>query len=151
MVHEGLGNRVEADFIDAGEQQVKNIVRPIRLFRWSPARLSKPKTQDQKSSERPSIAVLPFSNMSGDADQEYFSDGITEDIITELARFIRCSSSPEIRPFTTRGKPRKFRMSAAHSGSSMCRRQRTQIRQPGPDHSPAGGGGDRQSCVGRAL
>jgi len=37
MVHEGLGNRVEADFIDAGEQQVKNIVRPIRLFRWSPA------------------------------------------------------------------------------------------------------------------
>jgi adenylate cyclase len=87
IVHEGLGNRVEADFIDAGEQQVKNIARPIRLFRWSPVQLSKPKTQDQKTSGRPSIAVLPFTNMSSDEEQEYFSDGITEDIITELARF----------------------------------------------------------------
>lgn len=87
IVHEGLGNRVEADFIDAGEQQVKNISRPIRLFRWSPARLSKSKAQAQKTSERPSIAVLPFTNMSGDPEQEYFADGITEDIITELARF----------------------------------------------------------------
>ena len=88
MVHEGLGNRVEAAFSDGGEQQVKNIARPIRVWRWSPGQKAVPPTASSGPAlpGKPSIAVLPFDNMSGDPEQEYFADGITEDIITELAR-----------------------------------------------------------------
>ena len=88
MVHEGLGNRVETAFSDGGEQQVKNIARPIRVWRWSPGQKAVPPTAPSGPAlpDKPSIAVLPFTNMSGDPEQEYFADGITEDIITELAR-----------------------------------------------------------------
>ena len=87
MVQEGLGNRVEVDFSDAGEQQVKNIARPIRVFRWSPTAATSSEFKARPLSEKPSIAVLPFNNMSGDPEQEYFSDGIAEDIITALSHF----------------------------------------------------------------
>jgi len=87
MVHEGLGNRIDVDFSDAGEHQVKNIARPIRVFRWSPASTAAPGAKAKPLSEKPSIAVLPFNNMSGDPEQEYFSDGIAEDIITALSHF----------------------------------------------------------------
>src|SRR5215204_6002809 len=79
-------------FQDLGPQIVKNIEEPIRAFavtstigglvRPSPAR-----TREPLRADRPSVAVLPFTNMGGDPEQLYFSDGITEDIITELARF----------------------------------------------------------------
>jgi adenylate cyclase len=79
-------------FQDLGPQIVKNIEEPIRAFtvtstigglvRTSPAR-----TREPLRADRPSVAVLPFTNMGGDPEQLYFSDGITEDIITELARF----------------------------------------------------------------
>ncbi len=105
MVHEGLGNRVEADFTDAGEQQVKNIARPVRVFRWSPTQTGKPETQTRQVSEKPSIAVLPFDNMSGDPEQAYFSDGITEDIITELSRFRELFVIARNSSFAFRGKP----------------------------------------------
>ena len=52
--------------------------------------------------DKPSIAVLPFQNMSGDPEQEYFADGLVEDIITALSRSNRCSSSPAIRASPTR-------------------------------------------------
>ncbi len=87
MVHEGLGNRVEVNFSDAGEHHAKNIARPIRVFRWSPESKAKPAAKAKPLSEKPSIAVLPFNNMSGDPEQEYFSDGIAEDIITALSHF----------------------------------------------------------------
>jgi adenylate cyclase len=72
---------------DLGEQSVKNIDRPIRCFRvlLAPAQLVE--TGPIALLDKPSIAVLPFANMSGDSEQEYFADGITEDIITELSRF----------------------------------------------------------------
>jgi adenylate cyclase len=85
---------------DMGEQQLKNIAQPVRVYRVqlsdTPARptLALP--------DRPSIAILPFQNMSGDPEQEYFADGITEDITTALSR-LRWSS-PEIRAFPTKGK-----------------------------------------------
>ena len=93
--------RVDAEFEDFGEHAVKNIAEPVRTFRFhpdSPARLqpspvaanepaaARPSPARERA-DKPSIAVLPFVNMSGDPEQEFFADGITEDILTELSRF----------------------------------------------------------------
>ena len=79
--------RVVLVFDPRGEEKLKNIAEPVSVFRVriEAAGGARPSTASQPS--RPSIAVLPFTNMSGDAEQNYFADGITEDIITELARF----------------------------------------------------------------
>ena len=79
-------NKVRCRFDDLGPQSLKNITEPVRVYRVSDS-LSKPARESRKASDKPSIAVLPFANMSGDPEQQYFSDGITEDIITELSRF----------------------------------------------------------------
>jgi TolB-like protein/class 3 adenylate cyclase/Tfp pilus assembly protein PilF len=90
-VHEHVSGAVGLVFDDLGEQQVKNIERPVRCFRVWPAlaadaepQPARPRTSTR--SERPAIAVLPFTNMSGDLEQEYFADGMVEDIITGLSR-----------------------------------------------------------------
>ncbi len=79
-------NKVRVWFEDLGTQAVKNISEPVRVYRVADTSLEPAETSN-KASDKPSIAVLPFVNMSGDAEQQYFSDGITEDIITELSRF----------------------------------------------------------------
>jgi adenylate cyclase len=86
-VHDQVRDRLPYVFEDLGEQQVKNIARPVRIYRVrdtgaktpsGPAVLPLP--------DKPSIAVLPFANMSGDPEQEYFVDGMVEEIITALSR-----------------------------------------------------------------
>src|SRR5207248_11391486 len=73
---------------DLGEQQVKNITRPVRVYRVRDAAAAKsPSPSALPLPDKPSIAVLPFQNISGDPEQEYFTDGMVEDIITELSRF----------------------------------------------------------------
>ena len=84
-VREDTQDKLDIAFEDIGEQQLKNIARPVRVYQVrlddAPARppLALP--------DKPSVAVLAFENMSGDPEQEYFADGISDDIITELSRF----------------------------------------------------------------
>jgi adenylate cyclase len=87
-VHDHVRDRLPFAFEDLGEQQVKNIARPVRVYRVRDAGIAA-KSQSTPTlplPDRPSIAVLPFANMSGDPEQEYFADGMVEEIITALSR-----------------------------------------------------------------
>jgi len=88
-VHDHVRDRLPFAFEDLGEQQVKNIARPVRVYRVRDAtaksRLA-PASPVLALPDKPSIAVLPFTNMSGDPEQEYFVDGMVEEIITALSR-----------------------------------------------------------------
>jgi adenylate cyclase len=86
-VRDQVRDKLDLTFEDAGEQQLKNIARPVRVYRVQLSGTATRATPKLALPEKPSIAVLPFQNMSGDPEQQYFSDGITEDIITELSRF----------------------------------------------------------------
>jgi class 3 adenylate cyclase len=90
-VHDHVRDRLPFAFEDLGEQQVKNIARPVRVYRVRDvAPAAKSPTAPAKPvlplPDKPSIAVLPFANMSGDPEQEYFADGMVEEIITALSR-----------------------------------------------------------------
>jgi adenylate cyclase len=102
-VQEHIGNSLEVSLEDLGEQTVKNIDRPVRCYRvrLAPADIVEipPPLPD-----KPSIAVLPFDNMSTDVEQEYFSDGITEDIITELSKISGLFVIARHSAFTYKGK-----------------------------------------------
>ena len=100
-VRNAVKGKASTDFQDMGEQQVKNISEPVRVYRVraegaTPAQSASVAAVKSSPSrgeidlslpDKPSIAVLPFTNMSGDPEQEYFTDGVSEDIITELSRF----------------------------------------------------------------
>ena len=106
----------------------------------------------QASAKRPSIAVLPFDNMSGDPEQEFFVDGLTEDIITELSRFRELLVISRNAVFVHKGKPVKAQAGRARvRGGLHRRRKRPQGGGSGQGHGSAHRRRDRDAYLGRAL
>jgi adenylate cyclase len=101
--------KVPANFVDAGEQTLKNIARPLRVYRLDHGSAATTASAAPRpmpaQSDKPSIAVLAFNNMSGDPEQEYFSDGISEDIITDLSKLSELRVIARNSTFTYKGKP----------------------------------------------
>lgn len=84
--HEHAAAKVSAKFADAGERSLKNIPAPVRIYRWSAVAGDTVTTDAPPLPDKPSIAVLPFDNMSGDPGQEHFADGVVESITAALSR-----------------------------------------------------------------
>jgi adenylate cyclase len=106
-VRDEVRDKLDLAFENMGEQQVKNIARPIRVFRIVAPANVQPSTSAKPAlalPDKPSIAVLPFSNLSGDPKQEYFADGIVEDIITALSRIRWLFVIARNSSFTYKGK-----------------------------------------------
>ncbi len=110
-VYRQAKGKIETHFENTGEHHLKNVAEPVCVYRIAAERTTEStsalSSDDQPLTDRPSIAVLPFNNMSGDADQEYFSDGITEDIITELSRFRELFVIARNSSFSYKGKTLK--------------------------------------------
>ena len=124
VVHDQVRDKLSFGFEDMGEQVVKNIPRPVNVHRVHLTEVSPEKAKSasgqQKpvstSSERPSIAVLPFANMSGDPEQEYFADGITEEIITGLSKLRWFFVIARNSSFTYKGKAVDVKRAARELG-----------------------------------
>ncbi len=85
--HQHVANKLQVAFRDMGEQPVKNFPKPVRVYSIGGELAAAPSADAAHGRDKPAIVVLPFANMSGDAEQEFFADGLTEDILTELSRF----------------------------------------------------------------
>src|SRR5262245_19784144 len=106
-VHDDVRDRLDTEFGDGGTQTLKNIARPLQVWRWQPGTAVPPKPAPEVQAlplpDKPSIAVLPFQNMSGDPEQEYFTDGTVEDITTALSRFKQLFVIARNSSFTYKG------------------------------------------------
>ena len=103
-VRQQLAGKTDFAFEDTGEHTLKNIAQPVRVWRWAREPASAPAGEPLPLPDKPSIAVLPFDNLSGQPEETYFSDGITEDIITGLARFRSLFVIARNSSFAFRGK-----------------------------------------------
>jgi adenylate cyclase len=108
-VYEEVRNKLTTVFEDLGEQEVKNIREPVRVYRWTDAAADPmPSIAGAEGApplpDKPSIAVLPFTNMSGDQEQEHLSDGISEDIITALSKIPKLFVTARNSTFTYKGR-----------------------------------------------
>jgi adenylate cyclase len=119
-VRDNVGNRLDLMFEDIGDQQLKNIEFPVRVYNVllgdAPSRSQNAAQADVADADKPSIAVLPFNNMSGDPEQEYFSDGITEDIITDLSKISGLFVVGRNTSFTYKGKIIQLQQAASELG-----------------------------------
>ena len=123
-IRTAVKGKVGASFEDRGEQRVKNIAEPVRAYRILAGGTSKsgstasPLKPKLTLTDGPSIAVLPFQNMSGDPEQEYFSDGITEDIITDLSKLSGLLVIARNSTFTYKGRAADVRQVGRDFGVS---------------------------------
>jgi adenylate cyclase len=116
-VRDHVGNKLDLVFRDKGDQQLKNIAQPVRVYDV----VLEPEAAREVSgvavgADKPSIAVLPFTNMSGDPEQEYFSDGIAEDIITDLSKISNLFVVGRNTSFTYKGMSLQLQKVASDLG-----------------------------------
>jgi TolB-like protein/class 3 adenylate cyclase len=104
-VRDEVAGKLDIAFEDIGEHAMKNIAEPVRVYRVRGEDAGSAPAVSPPSANRPSIAVLPFANMSGEAEHEYFADGMTEDIITELSRFRNLLVIARNSSFVYKNKP----------------------------------------------
>ena len=104
MVFDQVKGKLDAGFEDFGTHHVRNIADPLRTYRVASASVSSRSTSHVAAPAKPSIVVLPFDNMSDDHAQEYFSDGISEDLTTALSRFAWLFVIARNSAFTYKGK-----------------------------------------------
>jgi adenylate cyclase len=107
VVHDQVQGRLECSFEDTGEQKLKNIARPVRVYRIRDTPVISPSAADQTAlplPDKPSLAVLPFQNMTGDPEQEYFVDGMVEEITTAISRLPWLFVIARNSSFTYKGK-----------------------------------------------
>ncbi len=122
-VYNQVEGRFDVEFEDLGEKTLKNMSRPVRVYRLVPAtREQTPTRSDGKDARKeamakPTVAVLPFDNMSGDPDQEFFVDGLTEDILTELSRRRELFVISRNSTFVFKGKSVNLREAARSLGA----------------------------------
>jgi adenylate cyclase len=103
-VHDQVEGKIDRSFENRGEQHVKNITRPIRVYALAGTVTAQRERAVLPLPDKPSIAVLPFQNMSGDPEQEYFADGVVEEIITALSRFQHLFVIARNSSFTYKGR-----------------------------------------------
>jgi adenylate cyclase len=109
-VHEQVRNRIDAAYEDRGEHEVKHVSAPVRVYAIRLVSSDSEKLTEATPPplpDKPSVAVLPFDNMSGDPEQNYFADGITEDIITEISKIDALFVISRNSTFTYKGKTAK--------------------------------------------
>jgi adenylate cyclase len=104
QVHDQVRDRIDAAFEDKGEMALKNIARPVHVFALASRPIAAAPLPRLALPDKPSIAVLPFQNMSGDPEQEYFVDGLVEEIITALSRFSSLFVIARNSSFTYKGR-----------------------------------------------
>jgi TolB-like protein/Flp pilus assembly protein TadD len=108
--------KVDAEFDDLGEQSLKNIVRPMRIYRIKLARAPDASLTALPLPDKPSLALLPFQNLSSDPEQEYFADGMVEEITTAIARLPWLFVIARNSAFTYKGKPVNVKQVAQELG-----------------------------------
>ena len=123
VVHQQVSGRVEAGFADLGDQNLKNIAQPVRAYRIAleESRAEPPAAAPAAPAafalpDKPSIAVLPFQNMSGDAEQDHFCDGLVEDIITTLSKLAGLRVIARNSSFVYKGRSVDVREAAKQLG-----------------------------------
>jgi adenylate cyclase len=102
--HRHVRGKLDVAFEDAGEQRLKNIPWPVRIYRIRPGGGAPAPRQALTLPDKPSIAVLPFQNLSGDPEQQYFADGMVEDVVTALSRFRNLFVISRNSSFTYKGR-----------------------------------------------
>jgi adenylate cyclase len=144
-VRDQVAGKVSCAFEDLGEHMVKNIQGPVRVFGVHPAERSERAEPSTRTAHRLSICVLPFANMSGDPEQEYFSDGISEDIITDLSKVSALWVAARNTAFTFKGRhvdvpqvARQLRVSHVLEGSVRKAGRRVRITAQLVDGSTGG-------------
>lgn len=115
-VYDHIGNKTDHGFRHDGEHNLKNIARPIEVWRWGGTPTGPALEPAEASLTKPSVAVLPFANMSGDAEQEFFADGIAEDLITSLSKLSQLMVIARNSSFSYKGRSIKVQEIARDLG-----------------------------------